>query len=126
MMNRLFALSFLLLVGCGLVVGCGGDESPEANASTYEVRGRFLGTASEGRDVVIHHEPVPDVMAEAMIMTLPLADAAAVDPLEKGDPVAFTLVVGTASLRVDDLRPLPDTTTLRLPAPSDSTATDSL
>ena len=113
--------ALILLLGVAVLPGCAYETNQEADQTTYEVRGRFLGTASEGRDVVVHHEPVPGVMDRAMIMTLPLEDDEAVDPLEKGDPVAFTLVVGIASLRIEDLRPLPDTTTLNLPTPADST-----
>lgn len=120
-MMRTLSLGPIAVLALFLVAGCGADDpAPDPKETTYDVRGRFLGTASEGRDVVVHHEPMPGVMDKAMIMTLPIETPDDVEALDKGDPMAFTLIKGTASLRVRDLKKLPDTTTLNLPAPSDT------
>jgi hypothetical protein len=106
----------LLLALAVAAAGCGDPEAPEAGKRTvYEdVRGRFLGTASDGRDAVVHHEAIPDVM-DAMVMAVPLADTSAAAGLARGRPVAFDLVIDGASLRLENLTPLADTTTLALP-----------
>lgn len=109
----------LLLLG---LAGCGSDDEPETDVTRYEdVRGRFMGTASDGRDVVIHHEEIPDVM-RPMVMSLPIVDPAEADSVDVDDPVAFDLVIAGSEIRVENLRALPDTTTLNLPAPKDSTS----
>jgi Cu/Ag efflux protein CusF len=112
----------LLFVG---LAGCGSDKEPETDVTRYEeVRGRFMGTASDGRDVVIHHEEIPDVM-RPMVMSLPIADRSEANSVEVDDPVAFDLVISGSEIRVENLRALPDTATLDLPAPEDSTSNPS-
>jgi len=114
----LLAIALSLLVA-GLA-GCGSDEEAERDVTRYEdVRGRFMGTASDGRDVVIHHEEIPDVM-RPMVMSLPIVDRSEADSVDVDDPVTFDLVVAGSEIRVENLRALPDTTTLDLPAPKDS------
>jgi len=118
---------FALLVGfaAGFLVGCGsGEGSPsDADETRHEdVRGRFLGTASDGRDAVLHHEAIPGVMPP-MVMALPLADASKVDPIAKDAPVQFDLVIQGSEIRVENLSALPDSTTLQLPVPQDPDTT---
>jgi Cu/Ag efflux protein CusF len=133
--TRAFASAFLLCLLI-LLAGCGSDDS-SSNASsegdavrrtTYaDVRGRFLGTATGGRDVVIHHEAIPDLMG-AMIMTLPIADTADLAPIEKNDPIKFDLVIDGSNLRAENVEALPDTVTLKLgddgPAEDDTTGAE--
>ncbi len=102
------------------LAGCGSDEEAERDVTRYEdVRGRFMGTASEGRDVVVHHEAIPDVM-RPMVMSLPIADRSETNAVDVDDPVAFDLVIAGSEIRVENLRALPDTTTLDLPEPNRS------
>ena len=109
----------LLIAG---LAGCGSDDDGETEVTRYEdVRGRFMGTASDGRDVVIHHEAIPTVM-RPMVMSLPLADPSQADAMDMDRPVTFDLVIAGSEVRVENLRALPDTTTLNLPAPKDSTS----
>ena len=111
MPNRFVAA---LTVAC-LLVACGGGDAPPAETTRHDdVRGRFLGTASDGRDAVIRHEAIPGVM-EAMTMAVPLGDTAAVRRVDVGDPVQFDLVIVGARLRVENLEALPDTVTLDVP-----------
>jgi Cu/Ag efflux protein CusF len=111
-------LPFLLAGALLLGAGCGAeqDAGERIERTTYtDVRARFLGTASEGRDIVVHHEPIPDLMG-AMVMTLPVADARDLDPIDKNAPIAFDLVIEGASLRAENIEALPDTVTLNLSA----------
>jgi hypothetical protein len=75
-----------------------------------------MGTASDGRDAVVHHEAIPDVMP-AMIMSLPVADTSETSDLDKGTPIQFDLVTVGSNIRIENVRPLPDTTTLKLGGP---------
>lgn len=118
-----FALVFFLLgfAGCGLL-GCGGDEPDRPVTTHSDVRGVFKGTATDGRDVVVHHEAIPGVM-DAMVMTLPLADTAAARGLDKGDKIRFDLVIEGVTPRVENVEALPDSVTLDLDAPRDADTT---
>lgn len=109
----------LLIAG---LTGCGSDDDVKTDVTRYEdVRGRFMGTASDGRDVVIHHEAIPNVM-RPMVMSLPLADPSQADAVDVDNPVAFDLVIAGSEIRVENLHALPDTTILNLPTPKDSTS----
>jgi Cu/Ag efflux protein CusF len=126
--SRLSRLLLPVVLGVLLPVmaGCGSDEGDAASDAiqrrTYtDVRGRFLGTATGGRDMVVHHEAIPDLMGP-MVMTLPLADTAALRTIEKNDPIAFDLVFEGANLRIENVEALPDTVTLDLEA--DTAAAD--
>ena len=120
--SPLALLPFFLL----LLAGCGSDDAPDPDAvqrTTYaDVRGRFLGTATDGRDIVVHHEAIPDLMG-AMVMTLPLGDSAALRTIEKNDPILFDLVITGSTPSVENIEALPDTVTLDLNAPADTTDT---
>lgn len=117
---KLFLMA--VLAAC-LLVGCGSsDEGEPRDERVYEnVRAEFMGTATGGRDIVVDHERIPNFMP-SMMMTLPLSDTSAASGFEKGDKVAFDLVVSGASVRIENLRALPDTVTLDL---SDGAASDS-
>lgn len=108
----------LLLFIIGAVLGGCGSESDSSRPTTRheDVRGRFMGTASDGRDAVVHHEAIPDVMP-AMIMSLPVADTSETSNLGKGAPIQFDLVTVGSNIRIENVRALPDTTTLKLGGP---------
>lgn len=108
----------------GLIAGCGASDEPKDERIYENVRAELMGTATGGRDIVVHHESIPGFMP-AMVMTLPLADTSAVRGMQKGDKIAFDLIVSGASVRVDDVRLLPDTTTLHLETQSPPDTTDS-
>jgi len=117
LLQRLF-VAFACL---GLLIslsGCRGDEErSDRDVTRYEdVRGRFMGTASDGRDVVVHHEEIPDVM-RPMVMSLPIADRSETEAIDVDAPVQFDLVIDGSRIQVENLRALPDTTTLDLPPP---------
>jgi Cu/Ag efflux protein CusF len=121
------ALSLLLagLLATSLVAlpGCGSDEpsGDRVERTTYtDVRGRFMGTATGGRDIVVHHEPIPDLMG-AMVMTIPMADTSELAPIEKDAAIEFDLVLEGANLRVENVEALPDTVTLNLNGDADTT-----
>lgn len=125
-----YQLCILLLVGCvGVALhGCSSSSSegppPPENATVYEdVRGAFQSPATGGRDMIVHHEPIPDVM-DAMLMTLPVDRPGSLDTLDTGTPIAFDLHVADAAIQARNIRVLPDTTTLNLPpdAPADTSA----
>lgn len=119
---------FALLAGlaiAGLTTGCGSGEEdpPDADETRHEdVRGRFLGTASDGRDAVLHHEAIPGVMPP-MVMALPLTDPSELDTITTDAPVQFDLVIQGSEIRVENISALPDTTALQLPAPQDADTT---
>mgnify|MGYP005866374041 CR=1 FL=1 len=110
-----------LLLCTLLVGGCGGPDAendalpaPE-NADVYEdVRGEFQAPATDGRDVIVHHEAIPDFM-DAMLMTLPVDRPGSLDTLDAGTPIMFDLHVGQTAIQVRNIRVLPDTITLNLP-----------
>lgn len=127
---RRFCIPLLGLMGCVVLLlsGCSSSSSdvqpaPE-NATVYEdVRGAFQSPATGGRDMIVHHEPVPGVM-DAMLMTLPIDRPGSLDTLRTGTPITFDLHVADAAIQARDIRVLPDTTTLNLPpdAPADTSA----
>ncbi len=120
---RWYQIGLAATLVMGLIGGCGGSDEPRDEQVYADVRAEFMGTATEGREIVVDHERIPDFMP-SMMMTLPLADTSAVRGLEAGDKVAFDLIVSGASIRVENLRALPDTVTLDLPdeAASDTAA----
>lgn len=122
-LRRLFiavACFGLLLV----VSGCGGEDRSDQDVTRYEdVRGRFMGTASDGRDIVVHHEEIPGVM-RPMVMSLPIADRDEAEMVDVDTPVQFDLVIDGSRIRVENLRALPDTTTLDLPPPNREDTTE--
>jgi len=126
-LNQLY---ILLCVGCVALMlhGCSSSSSegppPPDNATVYEdVRGAFQSPATGGRDMIVHHEPIPEVM-DAMLMTVPVDRPGSLDTLDTGTPIAFDLYVADAAIQARNIRVLPDTTTLNLPpdAPADSSA----
>ncbi|PEN13591.1 hypothetical protein CRI94_09800 [Longibacter salinarum] len=110
--------SFLVLLTLSSAPGCGSDEKPNDVTRYENVRGRFLGTASDGRDVVLHHEAVDGAMP-AMVMSLPVADPGDANGIEIDQPVQFDLVIEGSEIRVESLTTLADTTTLNLESPSE-------
>lgn len=119
------SLLTVLLIAVGLA-GCGPDDPATPVTRHENVRAAFLGTASDGRDVVVHHEAIPGLM-DAMVMALPLADTTSVRSLAKGDKIRFDLVIRGSTPRIEGIEVLPDTVTLRLDdATRDTTSTDSI
>ncbi len=123
-------LCTFFLVGCIALslYGCSSSSSegppPPDNATVHEdVRGAFQSPATGGRDMIVHHEPIPGVM-DAMLMTVPVDRPGSLDTLDTGTPIAFDLHVADAAIQARNIRVLPDTTTLNLPpdAPADSSA----
>ena len=119
---RFALIALLLALSTTFGVGCQSDEAPREVTRYEDVRGRFMGSASGGRDVVIHHEAIPGVMP-AMVMSLPVARADEADAIDIDQPVRFDLIVEGSEIRVESLTALPDTTTLDLPAPSEADTT---
>ena len=119
--RHVFCTGLGLLAGCALLMlpGCSSSSSdgppPPENATVYEdVRGAFQSPATSGRDMIVHHEPVPGVM-DAMLMTLPVDQPGSLDTLATGTPITFDLHVADAAIQARNIRVLPDTTTLNLP-----------
>lgn len=119
-----------LFIGCAMLVlyGCGSSDPdthpPPPDAEVYEdVRGAFQAPATGGRDMIVHHEPIPDVM-DAMLMTVPVDRPGSLDTLDTGTPITFDLHVGNTAIQARNIHVLPDTTTLNLPpdAPADTSA----
>lgn len=115
-----------IFIGCAVLVlyGCGSSDSdtqpPPAEAEVYEgVRGAFQAPATGGRDMIVHHEPIPNVM-DAMLMTVPVDRPGSLDTLATGTPITFDLHVGNTAIQARNIRVLPDTVTLNLPADADS------
>ena len=113
-------IAFALVLGIWLI-GCGSasDDNeplpPPDDAEVHEdVRAKFQTTVGGGRSVIVHHEPIPDVM-DAMTMTLPVARPGVADTFPGGTPVVFDLYIGETTMQIRNLRTLPDTTTLNLP-----------
>ena len=97
-----------LLLLALLAAGCASDPPAE----TVEVRAVYERTVFDGAAATFDHEAIPGEM-DAMRMDVPLADAALVAGLAPGDKVALALET-EPRLRVVAIRPLPDSTRLRL------------
>lgn len=97
-----------LLLLALLAAGCASDPPAE----TVEVRAVYERTVFDGAAATFDHEAIPGKM-DAMRMDVPLADAALVAGLAPGDKVALALET-EPRLRVVAIRPLPDSTRLRL------------
>ena len=121
MMMRTFPLILMLLLL--FAAGCGDGEKDGPVRETYAVRGRLLGATEDSRAVVIDHEAIPGYM-DAMTMTFPLEDERLLEGLARGDKIRFDLTVGGATVQVDNVERLPDTTrlTLRQVGPADTSA----
>ena len=103
----LAAMLVLLLVGCGERDGTeasDGTDPYDEDASvsmTYYVRGIVIELPSEGRDLVIRHESIPEfsnikgeiVGMNSMQMSFPLGAEASLEGIAVGDKVQFTLEV---------------------------------
>ena len=103
----LAAILVLLLVGCGErdeTDATGGTDPYEADAPlemTYYVRGIVIELPSEGRDLVIRHESIPEFMnrdgevvgMNSMQMSFPLGAEASLEGIAGGDKVRFVLEV---------------------------------
>ena len=100
-MRRLAALA-LFAAGC--------TSGPPAE--TVEVRAVYERTVFDGAAATFDHEAIPGEM-DAMRMDFPLADSALVAGLAPGDKVALRLQT-EPRIEVRALRPLPDSTHLRL------------
>ena len=99
-----------LLLLALLAAGCASDPPAE----TVEVRAVYERTVFDGAAATFDHEAIPGEM-DAMRMDLPLADAALVVGLAPGDKVALALET-EPRIRVVAVRPLADSTRLRLAA----------
>jgi Cu/Ag efflux protein CusF len=99
--NRLFILTLL-------AAGCATDPAVE----TVEVRAVYERTVFDGAAATFDHEAIPGEM-DAMRMDFPLAGAALVAGLAPGDKVVLDLQT-EPRIEVRAVRPLPDSTRLRL------------
>ena len=111
-----------ILVLLLFAAGCGGEETKPLR-ETYAVRGQLLGATEDGRAVVIDHEAIPGYM-DAMTMTFPLEDKRLLEGLAQGDKIRFDLTVGGATVQIDNVEQLSDTTrlALRSAGPADTSA----
>lgn len=115
-----------VFIGCAVLMlnGCSASDSdtqpPPPDAEVYEdVRGAFQAPATGGRDMIVHHESIPDVM-DAMLMTVPVDRPGSLDTLATGTPITFDLHMSNTAIQARNIRVLPDTVTLDLPADADS------
>jgi len=92
-------LPLLLVAGCA---GRGDEGEGEPVVQRYEVRGEVTRLPSTGADALyVRHEAIPGfvdmdgevVGMESMAMPFPLAEEVALDGVEVGDKVRFTLEV---------------------------------
>ncbi len=96
---------------------------PALQVHEYQVRGLVVAVGSGGRELQIHHEPVPDFVGidgapepmDAMTMPFPVPDASIAQGIAAGDRVSFTFRVewdGKHPLAVTRLEKLPAETRL--------------
>ena len=78
-----------------LALACGDGVEP----STWEVRGIVRDVAPGGRQILIEHEAIPDLMP-AMTMNFDLVDPLNASQLRSGQPVEFTLEYGNFGFRI--------------------------
>src|SRR4051812_31622081 len=67
-----------------LVAGCQQPAVPKSNE--YDVRGKVVTVAADGKTITLDHEEIPGLM-EAMTMPFPVADPKLVEGLQPGDRV---------------------------------------
>ena len=111
----------LLLFGGFLFAGCGGSADdalppPDGEEVYSDVRGEFQAPATGGRDMIVHHDTIPDFM-DPMLMTLPIDRPGSLDTLDTGTPIVFDMQVSGGNIQARNIRVLPDTVTLDLPNP---------
>lgn len=126
---RLFAaLAVLWLAACQPSADppAGTSAAPAAAAQAareYLVKGLVNSVAADGREIQIHHEPVPEFVGidgqpepmDVMTMPFPVSDKALVAGLAPGDRVSFTFRVdweGQRPLDVIRIEKLPPETRL--------------
>jgi protein SCO1/2 len=83
------------------------DTSTDAvdESETWVGRGVVRGFAPGGRQILIEHEDIPDLMP-AMTMNFDVLDAAAASRLRSGQDVEFTLEYTMQGLRISSIRPV--------------------
>jgi protein SCO1/2 len=84
------------------VLGCNPTQLEE-RVRRVEAAGVVQSVAPTLRQVVIDHDDIPGVMP-AMSMSFDVADASLLDGLEPGQTIAFTLELGSRSMRVVEAR----------------------
>ena len=90
------ALLLLASIALGLpLVACSEGSEPR----TYEARGIVREVAPGGRQILIEHEEIPDLMP-AMTMNFDLVDPDSANRLRPGQDVEFTLEYGNEGLRI--------------------------
>ena len=100
-------LAILLLVPAVLLaVGCREEEPPAVTPAVtmedqWTVKGKVVSVAEKG--VTIDHQDIPGLMA-AMTMTFAVKDPAALQGLEAGDAIEFTLVRSADGLHITRIR----------------------
>ena len=91
------------------------SNEKDADARTYDVRGVLVGTQYNGQAAIINHERIPGYM-DAMQMALRVGEAGTLADIEPGAKIRFDLVVTDEEAYIENIEPLPDSTTLNLAA----------
>ncbi|MDZ7638861.1 MAG: copper-binding protein [Bryobacterales bacterium] len=108
---RRFRFSLFLLLALGLF-GCGSSappaEAPQATSSQrYPLVGDVVSVDSAGRDAVIDHEKIADLM-DAMQMGFSVPEAADLAKLEPGKRIEATLVVENNAMWLEGVKVIGD------------------
>ena len=96
-----------VIVGLGIVLG-GCRSTPTPNpVKHYPIRGSVVSIEKASNEVILNHKAVPGLM-EAMTMSYPVTDPAALSELHPGDIISATLLAeqdaaGPKNLRLKDI-----------------------
>jgi protein SCO1/2 len=96
-----------MAVGVGALEGCHGKTVAAPAGKQYPIRGKVVSVDKTGNEIVLDHGAIPGFM-EAMTMSYPVADPAAISELHPGDVISATLTMeedaaGPKNLRLKDI-----------------------
>ena len=109
--KRLFWTAAWMILALPLILAGCGDEGadgppPQAGGAAdkqYEVQGRVVEVAPDGRTVTLDHEDIPGLM-KGMEMKFTAEDPAMLEGIEAGDQVQGGLVVRDGNYIITELK----------------------